>query len=98
MEEMMNVCHPNLSRLLEGLHAWIVEGPCQSESGAFSSWVNAQETVLTSAFEYPEITGYALTYLSAHICCCDTDTEQMHRRAERAADWLLARIQTGNFA
>jgi hypothetical protein len=42
---VIHVCY----RGLRGLHTWIVEGPCQSESGAFYSRVNAQETPATAA-------------------------------------------------
>jgi hypothetical protein len=57
----------------------------QSSDGAFCAW---REEGGTLAFEYPEITGYALTWLAAQ-----PDLSSAARRAGiRAASWLLERL------
>ena len=58
--------------LSAGLRRWLASGAIQPESGAFCAW--REEESGTLAFEYPEITGYALTWLA---CRPDpTDAEQ----------------------
>ena len=68
------------------LDAWITTGPCQSPSGAFYAWVNEYRH---AAYEYPEITGYALTYLSQR----QTVSPEVFAHAQRAAHWLLCRFE-----
>jgi hypothetical protein len=73
-----------------GLRAWIESGAVQSESGAFRAW-----RVLGGglpAYEYPEITGYALTYLAS----CSPLTPGLRLIGERAGAWLAARLQRGD--
>ncbi|HEY5194039.1 MAG TPA: hypothetical protein VIJ39_09250 [Solirubrobacteraceae bacterium] len=58
----------------------------QSSDGAFCAWREGDGTL---AFEYPEITGYALTWLAAQ-----PDLSSGGRKAGmRAANWLLERLQ-----
>lgn len=68
-----------------GLRAWLGSGACQSESGAYYAWVDADTG--EPAFEYPEITGYALTWLAGRPDPTDEEIAAGHR----AGDWLVAR-------
>lgn len=43
------------------LRGWLGSGPIDSPTGAYFAWI--EEGTGRAAFEYPEITGYALTYL-----------------------------------
>jgi len=74
-----------------GLKAWICSGACQSLSGAFVAWVDLVSGRL--AFDYAEITGYALTYL-AHQGSLAAELTV----GRRAADWLVARLRRGALA
>jgi hypothetical protein len=65
----------------------MASGECQSPSGAFYAWVDAETG--EPAFEYPEITGYALTHFSAGDDPAEKDA------GARAADWLLERLGSG---
>ena len=71
------------------LRGWLGSGPIQAPSGAFYAWVDEQSG--QGAFEYPEITGYALTYLAGRP---DLEAEEL-RRALAAADWLADRLARG---
>lgn len=64
------------------LRQWITTGTCQGQEGAFYAWRDARRDRLSYA--YPEITGYALTYLAR-----EREGEPIGRRA---ADWLVSRI------
>lgn len=76
------------SQVVAGLRRWMAAGDCQSPSGAFYAWVDAASG--EPAFEYPEITGYALTHFAAG------DGEAAERDAgARAADWLMERLGAG---
>lgn len=78
--------------LANGLRRWIASGPCRSDSGAYYAWIDGETS--TPAFEYPEITGYALTYLAAL-----PDMTVKEAEAGRcAADWLLARLGTADLS
>ena len=68
------------------LKRWITEGVSQGSNGAFHAWYDAHRGEL--AYEYPEITGYALTYLSNH--------SEGITAGRRAADWLVNRIALNN--
>jgi hypothetical protein len=70
------------------LRAWLAAGDIQSPDGAFCAW---REEAGPLAFEYPEITGYALTWLAAQ----DEPTDEEKSAGERAAHWLLVRLQDG---
>jgi hypothetical protein len=59
----------------------------QSPDGAFCAW--REEKSGTLAFEYPEITGYALTWLAAQPELSDAGRDA----GMRAANWLLERLE-----
>lgn len=71
-----------------GLRTWLGRGGCQGPTGAFHAWREEESGRLS--FEYPEITGYALTYLS-HL---EAPEEHEIRAATRAGDWLVDRLET----
>ncbi|PFJ17139.1 hypothetical protein COD67_07620 [Bacillus cereus] len=85
-----NELQVDLKLLKDQLRKWISSGECQKSSGAFCAWREVSNGNLS--FEYPEITGYALTYFS-NI----TDLKAIERKsAEKAASWLMERIKAGN--
>jgi hypothetical protein len=69
-----------------GLRAWIASGAAQSSSGAFVAWVDRAGG--QGSYEYPEITGYALTYLASLSAL----TESERAAGDRAAAWLATRV------
>jgi hypothetical protein len=75
-----------LSEVSRQLRGWLRSGPIQSPSGAFYAWID--EPTGQPAFEYPEITGYALTYLAGRP---ELGSDELDR-AHRAAEWLLDRL------
>ena len=80
---MVATCHHDLAE-------WLASGTNQHPSGAIASWVDGATGQL--GYEYPEITGYALTYLSAgHGSNGGVD-------GAAAADWLCDRIERGDFS
>ncbi len=77
-----------LNELRRALKLWITSGVCQGNTGAFHAWRDAVTDTLS--YEYPEISGYALTYLAnnrdiTHIGYC-------------VADWLINRLAAGNIS
>lgn len=78
-------------KLILAMRQWLVrEG--QAGSGAFSAWVERVSGI--RAFEYPEITGYALTHLAFTPNQSDLELNSGHR----AARWLELRVASNNFA
>lgn len=75
--------------LASRLRRWLCSGACQCPSGAFAAWLDRDSGAL--AFEYPEITGYALTYFSWRRDALP----QERLAAQLAANWLRARIDAG---
>lgn len=75
-----------------GLRAWVSSGACQSESGAFAAWFDLANGC--RSYDYPEITGYALTYLSGRTSISEGERLAGHR----AAEWLHERVRKGNLA
>ncbi len=71
------------------LRGWLGTGPIQAPSGAFYAWID--EHTGEGSFEYPEITGYALTYIAGRP---DPGPEEL-RRARAAAEWLTERLARG---
>src|ERR1700710_564213 len=69
---------------------WLGSGPIDSPTGAYFAWI--EEGTRRAAFEYPEITGYALTYLMGRP---EPSREELSRAA-RAADWLVDRLDRGD--
>ena len=72
------------------LRRWLFSGACQSESGAFCAWRDVRTGHL--AFEYPEITGYLLTFAAG----LDDLQESEVAAARRGADWLVSRLRRGD--
>ena len=81
-----------IGALASGLRRWIGEGGFQGPSGAFHAWRDDATGEL--AFAYPEITGYALTYLAGR----DELTDREQAGGRRAADWLLARFAANDWS
>ncbi len=81
-----------LDELAGELRRWIGTGVSQTERGAFCAWRDLATGTLS--FEYPEITGYALTYLATR----DTLANHEIGSIKRASDWLIARLTSGNLA
>jgi hypothetical protein len=75
-----------LANFVDCLRRWITDGTSQGSNGAFHAWYDARKGEL--AYEYPEITGYALTYLSNY--------SEGTAAGRRAADWLVNRIALNN--
>ena len=76
----------------DGLARWISSGAPQSSSGAFAAWVELASG--EKAYDYAEITGYALTYLAARDELTDPEAEV----GRRAAEWLTARVRQRRLA
>jgi UDP-N-acetylglucosamine 2-epimerase (non-hydrolysing) len=76
----------------DGFAAWISSGVCQSSSGAFAAWVELASG--EKAYDYAEITGYALSHLAARASLSSEETAV----GRRAADWLVGRVQQGRLA
>jgi hypothetical protein len=91
-EQTLEVESGALSATAARLAAWISSGACQALSGAFVAWVALTDG--TRAFDYPEITGYALTYLAARPVLSERESAAGHR----AAEWLDERIRSRNLA
>jgi hypothetical protein len=72
------------------LRDWLTSGALQSSDGAFCAWRDVAADQL--AFEYPEITGYALTFLSAGDEIDDAGLDA----GLCAAEWLLRRFASGD--
>lgn len=72
------------------LRTWLASGLLQSEDGAFCAWRDAETDTL--AFAYPEITGYALTWLAGR----SDMTDEERTAGDRAAHWLLERFGAGD--
>lgn len=72
------------------IRRWLCSGRLQSPAGAFCAWRDGETGDL--AYEYPEITGYALTWLAGREELQPAELESGHR----AARWLVARLATGN--
>jgi hypothetical protein len=69
------------------LATWLAGGEIQAPSGAFCAW---RERDGELAFEYPEITGYALTWLAARPNLSSAELDA----GTRAASWLLKRLDS----
>lgn len=68
----------------ERLRSWLAVG-IQAPSGAFYAWIDHQTG--EPSFEYPEITGYALTHIASSPLGDDLSSEEMEAGL-RAAAWL----------
>lgn len=72
--------------LAAGLRSWLVSGAAQSPGGAFYAWLAEEDRA--PSFEYPEITGYALTHLAGQLEPTPAEVEA----GRRAGQWLLQRF------
>jgi hypothetical protein len=81
-----------VARTGAGLRTWLSSGTCQSPSGAFVAWCDL--TASSRSYDYPEITGYALTFLAGQTSLSERECAV----GQRAADWLTARVRTGALA
>lgn len=75
-----------------GLRRWLGEGPLQAEDGAYRAWRDAGSGEM--AFAYPEITGYACTWLAGR----PDPTPAERGAADRAAAWLVTRLDAGEYS
>lgn len=82
----------SVAELAQGLRRWLASGSCQSEGGAFYAWMDARAGV--PAYEYPEITGYALTWFAGLA----EPLPEESTAGRRAADWLLRRFESGDWS
>ena len=73
------------------LSRWLASGAVQSPDGAFHAWLDADTGEL--AFAYPEITGYAVTWLAGRANATDAE----RAAARRACDWLIGRLDAGRW-
>jgi UDP-N-acetylglucosamine 2-epimerase (non-hydrolysing) len=76
----------------DGLSHWITTGACQSSSGAFAAWVELASG--EKAYDYAEITGYALTHIAARPELSDEEIAV----GRGAAEWLTARVRQRRLA
>ena len=76
----------------DGLSRWIYSGACQSSSGAYAAWVEMASG--EKAYDYAEITGYALTHLAARAELADDEVAV----GRHAAEWLVGRVQQRRLA
>ena len=74
-----------LAAAAAGLRAWVSSGVCQSASGAFVAWFDRASG--RRSYDYPEITGYVLTYLAGQTFLSERERSAGHR----AAEWLNER-------
>jgi hypothetical protein len=81
----------NLASSSAGLRSWLASD-AQSPTGAFYAWVDAVSGDV--AFEYPEITGYALT----HFAGLPTPSARESQAGFRAGSWLVNRIKAGDLS
>jgi hypothetical protein len=70
------------------IRRWLVRR-ARSTSGAVHAWVDAATGM--PAFEYPEITGYALTFWAAQSIATEDELEA----GRQAADWLCGLVESG---
>lgn len=83
-----------VAELLRDMRFWLSVGT-QSDSGGIVAWVDHESG--SQAFEYPEITGYALT----HFAASPYDGVELHRELETArsaAKWLAYLIDEERLA
>src|SRR4051812_13503896 len=76
---------PDVPSAAAGMRAWLASGAAQAPSGAFYAWRDENGH---PSFEYPEITGYALS----HFAGLAEPSEREVTAGLRAARWLLDRI------
>lgn len=80
------------TRLAASLRAWLTSGAVQGPDGAFHAWLDGKDGSLV--FAYPEITGYALTFLAGRGAPSPAEIDAGHR----AGQWLVARLGGGDLS
>ena len=92
MREAVRAQVPEATAATEtGLRGWLFSA-AQNSTGAFSAWVDLSEQC--RAYDYAEITGYALTYI-AGLALLAAQEESV---GQAAAEWLVNRIDVGRLA
>jgi hypothetical protein len=82
--------YDNAGVLAGRVRGWLASSRIQSPDGAYCAWLDVDAGTL--AFEYPEITGYALTWLAGQVGPDEREIEAGHR----AAEWLVNRLRDGD--
>jgi hypothetical protein len=82
----------DLPALAAALRTWLVAGPCRTDDGAYRAWVDPSDG--SPAYAYPEITGYALTWLASHADA----TPDERAAAEAAGAWVGGRFAGGDWS
>lgn len=77
--------------VLSGLRAWLCSDRARSPAGAVYAW---RDDAGAASFEYPEVTGYALTHAAGLPDPSDRELAAGHR----AAGWLAARLGSGDLS
>ena len=72
------------------IRRWLSSGRLQTHNGGYCAWRDMARDDLS--FEYPEITGYALTWMAAQV----DSSEPEIAAARRAADWMSCRLESGD--
>ncbi len=80
--------------IVDGLRRWAVFH-AQSPDGGYVAWLDHDTG--QPAFEYPEITGYALTYIAGLSDDAERRVSEL-RAGERSAEWLISRIEDDRLA
>lgn len=91
MTSQLGDANRTAGEVAERLGDWLTGNGVQSDSGAFCAWRDEDGLL---AFEYPEITGYALTWLAGRPSLTAAGQEA----GRRAARWLVERLAAGNRA
>jgi hypothetical protein len=88
---MIETLSPHLMSAEAGMRAWLACGAVQAPSGAFHAWCDEAGR---PSFEYPEITGYALTHFAGLVYPDDHEVTAGHR----AGTWLVNRLRSGDLS
>jgi hypothetical protein len=75
-----------------GLRRWISSEACQRPTGAIAAWYDLDAS--RRSYDYPEIGGYALTFLAGQAALSKRESAA----GRRCAEWLVARVRARNFA
>lgn len=82
----------DLQSTIRAIRGWLASDMPRSPSGAYYSWLDS--TTGAPGFEYPEITGYALTHLAGQAAASDAEVDA----GKAAGAWLLARLHEGDLS
>ena len=88
---MLATSSADIASAARGMRAWLASGAAQSHSGAYYAW---RDDAGRPSFEYPEITGYALT----HLAGLSDPSGQEVTAGVRAAQWLLDRFSNDDMS